>query len=93
MWSHLVAMVKVRRACHGINEGLQVVTCGSYRRGRATCGDVDIMVTHPDGRSHKNVFQPLLQTLREEGVYVYIVFVYIVYVYIVCVYIVCVYVV
>ena len=71
-------MVKVRRACHGINEGLEVVTCGSYRRGRATCGDVDIMVTHPDGRAHKNVFQPLLHTLREEGTCIVCVVCYIV---------------
>lgn len=43
------------------------MVCGSYRRGRATCGDVDVLVTHPDGQSHETVFQPLLNKLRETG--------------------------
>ena len=40
-----------------INHGLIVLTCGSYRRGKSTCGDVDCLVSHPDGKSHKGVFQ------------------------------------
>ncbi len=27
---------------------LHVVVCGSYRRGLPDCGDVDVLVTHPD---------------------------------------------
>lgn len=57
----------VRSAAHGIKKGLIVMVCGSYRRGRATCGDVDVLVTHPDGQSHETVFQPLLNKLRETG--------------------------
>ena len=52
---------------HSINDGLEVVTCGSYRRGKPTCGDVDILVTHPDGRSHKGVFTQMLEKGKEEG--------------------------
>ncbi|MBA0676772.1 hypothetical protein Goari_018230 [Gossypium aridum] len=32
-----------------------VVVCGgSYRRGKASCGDLDIVITHPDGKSSKS---------------------------------------
>ena len=47
----------VREIVHEINPGLILETCGSYRRGKSTCGDVDCLVSHPDGKSHKGVFQ------------------------------------
>ena len=47
----------VKEIVHEINPGLFVVTCGSYRRGKGTCGDVDCLISHPDGKSHKGVFQ------------------------------------
>ncbi|XP_064631460.1 DNA polymerase lambda-like [Lineus longissimus] len=59
--------VQVKRACHEIDPGLIAQACGSYRRGKATCGDVDILVTHPDGKSHRGVFGQLLTKLRDEG--------------------------
>ncbi|XP_072476643.1 DNA polymerase lambda isoform X2 [Notamacropus eugenii] len=57
----------VREAAHTLNPGLLSVACGSYRRGKATCGDVDVLVTHPDGRSHQGIFSQLLDTLRQRG--------------------------
>ncbi|KAM9064991.1 DNA polymerase lambda isoform 2-T3 [Sarcophilus harrisii] len=57
----------VREAAHALNPGLLSVACGSYRRGKATCGDVDVLVTHPDGRSHQGIFGQLLDTLRQQG--------------------------
>ncbi|XP_075732432.1 DNA polymerase lambda-like [Rhipicephalus microplus] len=44
---------------------LEVIPCGSYRRGRAMCGDVDVLITHPDGKSHEGVFCKILQILHE----------------------------
>jgi hypothetical protein len=41
-----------------------VTACGSYRRGKATCGDIDLLITHPDGESHLGVFEPLLARLH-----------------------------
>ncbi|XP_067951035.1 DNA polymerase lambda-like isoform X2 [Watersipora subatra] len=57
----------VRDVLRNIDPGLVMVTCGSYRRGKSTCGDVDILVTHPDGVTHQGVFHELLRRLRDQG--------------------------
>uniref|UniRef100_A0A8C9C5N7 DNA-directed DNA polymerase n=1 Tax=Phocoena sinus TaxID=42100 RepID=A0A8C9C5N7_PHOSS len=62
MWYH-----QVREAAQAFNPGLLCMACGSYRRGKATCGDVDVLVTHPDGRSHQGIFSRLLDSLRQRG--------------------------
>ncbi|KAL2769394.1 DNA polymerase lambda isoform b [Daubentonia madagascariensis] len=57
----------VREAAQAFNPGLLCVACGSYRRGKVTCGDVDVLITHPDGRSHQGIFSRLLDSLRQRG--------------------------
>ncbi|XP_077205605.1 DNA polymerase lambda isoform X2 [Paroedura picta] len=57
----------VREAAEAIKPGLVCVACGSFRRGKPTCGDVDVLVTHPDGHSHQGVFSKLLDRLRKTG--------------------------
>ncbi|KAM4603801.1 DNA polymerase lambda [Polymixia lowei] len=57
----------VREAVHTVDPGLLAIACGSYRRGKATCGDVDVLISHPDGKSHKGIFSKVLQTLRQSG--------------------------
>lgn len=57
----------VRISAQAFNPGLLCVACGSYRRGKATCGDVDVLITHPDGRSHQGIFSRLLDSLRQQG--------------------------
>ncbi|XP_029950997.1 DNA polymerase lambda [Salarias fasciatus] len=57
----------VREAALALDPGLLAVACGSYRRGKATCGDVDVLITHPDGTSHKGVFSRILQSLHDSG--------------------------
>lgn len=59
---------QVREAAQAFNPGLLCVACGSYRRGKATCGDVDVLLTHPDGRSHQGIFTCLLDSLRQQGI-------------------------
>ncbi|NXY87964.1 DPOLL polymerase, partial [Alcedo cyanopectus] len=55
------------QAALALNPGLVCMACGSYRRGKPTCGDVDVLVTHPDGQSHRGVFSKLLDSLRRSG--------------------------
>ncbi|XP_058399787.1 DNA polymerase lambda isoform X2 [Diceros bicornis minor] len=57
----------VQESAQAFNPGLLCVACGSYRRGKATCGDVDVLLTHPDGRSHQGILSRLLDSLRQRG--------------------------
>ncbi|XP_067439998.1 DNA polymerase lambda isoform X1 [Thunnus thynnus] len=57
----------VRDAALAIEPGLVAMACGSYRRGKATCGDVDVLISHPDGKSHKGIFSKVLQILHDSG--------------------------
>ncbi|XP_060097789.1 DNA polymerase lambda isoform X2 [Heteronotia binoei] len=58
---------QVREAANSIKPGLVCMACGSFRRGKSTCGDVDVLVTHPDGHSHQGIFSKLLNSLRKTG--------------------------
>ncbi|XP_046509773.1 DNA polymerase lambda isoform X3 [Equus quagga] len=57
----------VQKSAQAFNPGLLCVACGSYRRGKATCGDVDVLLTHPDGRSHQGILSRLLDSLRQQA--------------------------
>lgn len=57
----------VRDAVQAIDPHLVATACGSYRRGKATCGDVDVLISHPDGKSHKGVFGKVLHILHDSG--------------------------
>ncbi|XP_049267881.1 DNA polymerase lambda isoform X2 [Rhipicephalus sanguineus] len=58
---------QVKKAALSIQPALEVIPCGSYRRGRAMCGDVDVLITHPDGKSHEGVLCKILQILHENN--------------------------
>ncbi|MCO5578785.1 hypothetical protein L7F22_032631 [Adiantum nelumboides] len=47
--------------------GIWISVAGSYRRGNATCGDIDFLVTHPDGYSHRGFLIKLVEKLRSDG--------------------------
>lgn len=59
--------VQVKDAALAVDPHLVAMACGSYRRGKATCGDVDVLISHPDGKSHKGVFAKVLQSLHDSG--------------------------
>ncbi|KNC98114.1 uncharacterized protein SPPG_06523 [Spizellomyces punctatus DAOM BR117] len=54
----------VQAECKMIDPNFQCTILGSYRRGRPMCGDVDILVTHPDNMSHRTILGPLVHRLR-----------------------------
>ncbi|CAJ2647664.1 unnamed protein product [Trifolium pratense] len=45
--------------------GVTIICGGSYRRGKATCGDIDIIITHPDGTSHKGFLPRFVNRLKD----------------------------
>ncbi|KQK18807.1 DNA polymerase lambda [Brachypodium distachyon] len=45
--------------------GVTIVCGGSYRRGKASCGDMDIVITHPDGESHVGFLPKFVQRLKD----------------------------
>ncbi|XP_010543974.1 PREDICTED: DNA polymerase beta isoform X2 [Tarenaya hassleriana] len=55
----------LQRVGEEILPGVVIVCGGSYRRGKATCGDLDIVITHPDGQSHKGFLTKFVKHLKE----------------------------
>ncbi|KZT19878.1 hypothetical protein NEOLEDRAFT_1141515 [Neolentinus lepideus HHB14362 ss-1] len=49
---------------------LFIEVMGSFRRGKADCGDIDILITRPtdDGRTHRGILRQLLRRLHQEGI-------------------------
>ncbi|XP_011021634.1 PREDICTED: DNA polymerase lambda isoform X1 [Populus euphratica] len=45
--------------------GVNILCGGSYRRGKASCGDLDIVITHPDGKSHKGFLTRYVKRLKD----------------------------
>ncbi|KRX08433.1 DNA polymerase lambda, fingers domain [Pseudocohnilembus persalinus] len=44
----------------------ELITCGSYRRGKETCGDVDILLTRRDGVYDNKFMENLIKLLTDE---------------------------
>ncbi|THH03700.1 hypothetical protein EW145_g6078 [Phellinidium pouzarii] len=53
-----------------IDPRLFIEIMGSYRRGKETCGDIDILITRPtdDGRTHRGVLRRLLKEMHLHGI-------------------------
>ena len=50
-----------------LHPDMMAVVCGSYRRGKLTCGDVDVLITNPDNKALKGVLAKLLDGLKQKG--------------------------
>ncbi|KAM3416695.1 DNA polymerase lambda [Cercospora zeina] len=47
--------------------GIQSMIVGGYRRGKEACGDVDIVVSHPDEAATHNIVEDIVASLEDEG--------------------------
>lgn len=50
---------------HTMVPGARVQACGSYRRGKTSSGDVDILICHPGGEC--DVLLSLIERLHKKG--------------------------
>ena len=46
---------------------IEIVLCGSYRRGKPTCGDMDILITRKDHGGIDGILSSLITSLKEIG--------------------------
>ena len=46
------------KEAHKIDPNLEIMICGSYRRGKATSGDIDVLVYHPNVKTSKQILNP-----------------------------------
>lgn len=55
----------LQNAAEEILPGVMVVCGGSYRRGKTSCGDLDVVITHPDGKSHIGFLRKYVKRLKD----------------------------
>ncbi|XP_027153453.1 DNA polymerase lambda isoform X1 [Coffea eugenioides] len=55
----------LKKAGDDVLPGVEIVCGGSYRRGKASCGDLDILITHPDGKSHVGFLPQYVKHLKD----------------------------
>ncbi|XP_057247177.1 DNA polymerase lambda isoform X2 [Beta vulgaris subsp. vulgaris] len=55
----------LQKAGEEVLPGVLIVCGGSYRRGKSSCGDMDIVITHPDGQSHKGFLSKFVKHLKD----------------------------
>lgn len=49
---------------HKIDPKLEIMICGSYRRGRKTSGDIDVLIYHPKIKTTKEILHPQKYDLK-----------------------------
>ncbi|CAK9182496.1 unnamed protein product [Ilex paraguariensis] len=53
------------KAGEDVLPGVVVICGGSFRRGKVSCGDLDIVITHPDGKSHVGFLPKYVKHLKD----------------------------
>lgn len=54
-------------AAKAVEPLLSSTLVGSYRRGKNSCGDIDVMITKPDNLISKDILSQLLNYLKDSG--------------------------
>lgn len=52
------------KVAHQIDNSLEIIICGSYRRGKKTSGDIDVLMYHPNVKTMKQILQPEQYNLK-----------------------------
>ena len=65
---------RVRQAAYQIEDPnvLEIISCGSYRRGKANCQDVDILMTRRDEKSTSGFLRALVARYTHIYIIIYI---------------------
>lgn len=62
-----IASIIHRHAVKVRNDGIQSTIVGGYRRNNPTCGDVDILISHPDESKTLHIISDIVASLEEEN--------------------------
>ncbi|XP_022151135.1 DNA polymerase lambda isoform X2 [Momordica charantia] len=55
----------LKKAGEDVLPGVDILCGGSFRRGKSSCGDMDIVITHPDGKSHRGFLPRYVKHLKD----------------------------
>ncbi|XP_038892426.1 DNA polymerase lambda isoform X2 [Benincasa hispida] len=55
----------LKKAGEDVLPGVDILCGGSFRRGKSSCGDMDIVITHPDGKSHRGFLPKYIKHLKD----------------------------
>lgn len=52
------------KEAHKIDKKLDIIICGSYRRGKKTSGDIDVLMFYPEVKTMKEILHPIKYKLE-----------------------------
>ena len=61
---------KIHAAIASVDNQLFSLSCGSYRRKKKSCGDLDVLVSHPTGTPDDDYLPRVVKELEDKGILV-----------------------